>query len=211
MVDFGMALRKILKRFAAASSPVDQTQAKIQRYHTGLDAEFGQTITDKDITFAVKREPIAYLLTFQVAHDVYDNWFEVLPLEEGTDKEKFDEAVQKALLKLKAKDVFTQAAVFERAYGWSTVVVGYEYKASTLKEPVEAPEKIRSLMPYGPTLITDVKVDEDKESERFGLPEIYKIQMSNRDQAWPVEPLILSRIIAPLWNGLVRVRVFPSL
>jgi len=31
------------------------------------------------------------------------------PLEEGVDKEKFNEAVQKALLELNAKDIFTQA------------------------------------------------------------------------------------------------------
>jgi len=205
MVDFGFALRKVLKRFAVASSPADQTQGEIQRYHTGLGAEFGQTITDKDVTFAVKREPIAYLLTFQVAHDVYDNWFEVLPLEEGKDKEKFDEAAQKVLLDLKAKDVFTQAAVFERAYGWSIVVVGYKDKGATLKEPVEAAEKIGSLMPYGPTLITDVKVDEDKESDRFGLPEIYKIQMSKNEQAEVHYSRVIhfaTRLLDHPWKGL---------
>jgi len=45
------------------------------------------------------------LLTFHVAHEVFDNWFEVEPLEEGVDKEKFNEAIQKVLLLLNAKDV----------------------------------------------------------------------------------------------------------
>jgi hypothetical protein len=107
MVNFGVALQKVLKRFAVASSPVSQTQAEIQRYHTGLGAEFGQTITDANITFAVKREPVAHRIVFAVAHDVFDKPFEVEPLEKGVDKEKFNEAVQKVLLLIKTKDVFT--------------------------------------------------------------------------------------------------------
>jgi len=79
---------------------------------------------------------------FAVAHDVFDNWFEVEPLEEGVDEEEFNEAVQKVLLLLNAKDVFTQAAVFERAYGWSIVVIGYQDKAPTLKTPVESLPKM---------------------------------------------------------------------
>ena len=105
MVNFGAALQKVLRRFAVASIPADRTQAKIQRYHMGLGAEFGQPLTHDAITFAVRREPIAYLLTFHVAHEVFDNWFEVEPLEEGVDKEKFNEAIQKVLLLLNAKDV----------------------------------------------------------------------------------------------------------
>ena len=105
MVNFGAALQKVLRRFAVASIPADRTQAEIQRYHTGLGSGFGQPLTHDATTFAVRREPIAYLLTFHVAHEVFDNWFEVEPLEEGVDKEKFNEAIQKVLLLLNAKDV----------------------------------------------------------------------------------------------------------
>ena len=118
-------VRQLLARklFGVHSVP-SRTQAELQRVYTGLGAEFGQTITDANITFAVKREPVAHRIVFAVAHDVFDNWFEVEPLEEGVDEEEFNEAVQKVLLLLNAKDVFTQAAVFERAYGWSIVVIG---------------------------------------------------------------------------------------
>ena len=119
---------------------------------------------------------------FAVAHDVFDNWFEVEPLEEGVDEEEFNEAVQKALLLLNAKDVFTQAAVFERAYGWSIVVIGYQDKAPTLKTPVLSPEKIVGLEAYSSPMVTEVKVDEDRNSERFGLPELYKVKMSSREE-----------------------------
>jgi len=94
------------KLFGVHSVP-SKTQVEIQRTYTGLGAEFGQPITDANITFAVKREPVAHRIVFAVAHDVFDKWFEVEPLEEGVDKEKFDEAVQKVLLLLNAKDVFT--------------------------------------------------------------------------------------------------------
>ncbi|WP_205006558.1 hypothetical protein, partial [Escherichia coli] len=63
----------------------------------------------------------------------------------------------KVLLLLNTKDVFTQAAVFERAYGWSIIVLGYQDKGLTLKDPVLAPEKIVSLEAYAPTIITSVQ------------------------------------------------------
>ncbi|PIX32149.1 hypothetical protein COZ60_00670 [Candidatus Bathyarchaeota archaeon CG_4_8_14_3_um_filter_42_8] len=129
------------KLFGVHSVP-SRTQAELQRVYTGLGAEFGQTITDVNITFALKREPVANRIVFAVAHDVFDNWFEVEPLEEGVDKEKFNESVQKVLLLLNAKEVLTQAAVFERAYGWSIIVIGYQDKAPTLKAPVESLPKM---------------------------------------------------------------------
>jgi len=205
MVNFGVALQKVLRKFAVASSPVNRTQAEIQRVHTGLGAEFGQPITHQNITFAVKREPIAYLLTFQVAHDIFDKWFEVEPLEEGVDKEEFDDAVQKVLLELNAKDVFTQAAVFERAYGWSIVALGYRDKAATLKDPLDTPEKIVDLEAYGPPMIVDVEVDEDKNSPRFGLPKIYKVKISKWEEAEVHYSRVIhfaTRLLDHPWKGI---------
>jgi hypothetical protein len=178
-----LSIRQLLaqKLFGVHSIPV-KTQAEIQRVYTGLGAEFGQPITDVNITFAVKREPVAHRIVFAVAHDVFDNWFEVEPLEEDVDEEEFNEAVQRVLLLLNAKDVFTQAAVFERAYGWSIVVIGYQDKAPTLKVPVLAPEKIVGLEAYSPPMVTEVKVDENRNSERFGLPELYKVKISSREE-----------------------------
>jgi len=205
MVNFRVALQKVVRMFAVASSPVSRTQAEIQRIHTGLGAEFGQPVSHGNITFAVKREPIAYLLTFQVGHDIFDKWFEVEPLEEGVDEEKFNEEVQKVLLLLNAKDVFTQAAVFERAYGWSIVVLGYQDKAATLKDPVSMPDKIASLEAYAPPMIVDVKVDENKNSARFGLPEIYKIRISEREEAEIHYTRVIhfaTRLLDHPWKGL---------
>jgi len=177
MVSFGVALQKVLRRFAVASTP--RLQAEIQRYYTGFAAEFGQPITNEDITQALKRIPLAHRIVFAVAHDIFDNWFEVEPLEESVDKEKFNEQVQKVLLLLNAKDVFTQAAVFERAYGWSIIVLGYQDKAPTLKEPVQAPEAIVSLEAYSPQNMGEPEIDKDESSPHFGQPKIYKIKISD--------------------------------
>jgi hypothetical protein len=176
MVNFGVALQKVLRRFAVASAP--RTQVEVQRYYSGFAAEFGQPITNDGITKALRRVPIAHRIVFAVAHDIFDNWFEVEPLEEGVDREKFNEAVQKVLLLLNAKDVFTQAAVFERAYGWSIVVIGYQDKAPTLKDPVFAPERIVSLEAYGPQNMEEPEIDKDENSPGFGQPKIYKIKIT---------------------------------
>ena len=154
-----------------------------------------------------------------MAHDIFDKWFEVEPLEKGVDKEKFNEDVQKVLLELNAKDVFTQAAAFERAYGWSIVVLGYKDKGATLKDPVDTVEKIEGLMAYGPTLIVDVKVDENKESSRFGLPEIYKIKISEREEAEVHYSRVIHfatrlldhpwkslSVLEPVWDDLTVIR-----
>jgi len=74
--------------------------------------------------------------------------------------------------------------VFERAYGWSTVVIGYQDKGVTLKDPVFMPEKIVSLEAYSPPMMVDEpKIDKNKNSPRFGLPEIYKIKIAEREEA----------------------------
>ena len=206
------------KLFGIHSVP-SKTQAELQRTYTGLGAEFGQTITDANITFALKREPVANRIVFAVAHDIFDNWFEVEPLEEGVDKEKFNEAVQKVLLLLNAKDVLTQVATFERAYGWSIVVISYQDKAPTLKTAVLLPEKIVSLEAYAPTMITDVKTDKNKNSPRFGLPEIYKVKIAEREEVEvhhtrvihfatrKIEPGYKGvSVLEPVWDDLTVLR-----
>ena len=74
MVSFMAALRQVLGKFAVASK-FSGTQTEIQRVYTGLGAEFGQPLTYDNVTFAIKREPVAHRIVFAVAHDVFDNWF----------------------------------------------------------------------------------------------------------------------------------------
>ncbi|MDH5482635.1 MAG: DUF1073 domain-containing protein [Candidatus Bathyarchaeota archaeon] len=156
-------------------------------------AKFGDPVTDADLLFAVKREPVAHRIVFQVAHDVFDNWFEVVEVAEKPDPE-FDKAVQKVLSSLNAKAVFTQAAVFERLLGWSIVVIGFVDHGESLQSRVEKPQEIKDLAVYSPLTFTVQMSDEDKDkdSSRFGLPILYEL---SRGQGAEKTKVHYSRVI----------------
>jgi hypothetical protein len=156
-------------------------------------ADFGQAITEADLLFAVKREPVAHRNVFQVAHDIFDNWFEVVEVGRKPDP-GFNRAVQTALDALDAKSVFTQAAVFERLYGWSIIVLGFVDHAKSLADPIESPQEIRDLAVYSPASFSVQSSDEDKhpESSRFGLPVFYTL---SRGGSAGQEKVHFSRVI----------------
>jgi hypothetical protein len=140
-------------------------------------ASFGMQLSEADLLFSVRREPVANRIVFQVAHDIFDNWFEV---EEASDKPdpKFNASVQQVLNKLDAKAVFTQAAVYERLFGWAIVALTYvDYGGSPAKS-VKGPKEIKELLPYSSLQFTVQSSDEDKDSEssRFGLPVLYTVR-----------------------------------
>jgi hypothetical protein len=87
-------------------------------------ASFGMDLSEADLLFAVRREPVANRIVFQVAHDIFDNWFKVEEVSEKPDG-SFDREVQKALAALNAKAVFTQFAVYERLFGWAIIAMSY--------------------------------------------------------------------------------------
>ncbi|MCJ7423117.1 DUF1073 domain-containing protein, partial [Candidatus Bathyarchaeota archaeon] len=147
-------------------------------------ADFGDPINEQDLLFTVQREPVAYRIVFQVAHDIFDNWFKVEEVAEKPDP-NFDKQVQIVLGKLNAKSVFTQMAVFERLLGWSIIVQGYADNGATLEAPVESPQEIRDIVPYCPLQFSVQSSDEDQkeESERFGLPVYYTLARTGISQA----------------------------
>lgn len=136
---FGLLIgQDAAKRIAAASTAVPE-QASIYIPRTGLGggATFGEEFDDDQILYAIKREPVAFKAVFHIAHDMFDKWFEVEdPKKEGKD-EKLDENVQNELTTIKTKPVFTQAAVYERAFGWSIIVIGFDDAGETLADEVK--------------------------------------------------------------------------
>jgi len=139
--------------------------------------QFGEPINLEDLIFAVKREPVANRVVFQVAHDIFDNWFEVEEVAEKPNPD-FDKAVQKALSDLNAKSVFTQMAVFERLSGWAVIVLGYVDYGRTLADPVSDPKEIRNMAAYMGDLQVTVQtadIDKQPDSPRFGLPIYYTL------------------------------------
>jgi len=141
----------------------------------GGGGEFGAEILDEDRTFAVTREPVAHRIVFTVAHDIFDNWFK-LELEGKEQDDTFNKQVQNELSQLKAKQEFMRMSVFERAYGWAVIVLGYLDGAESLAEPSENPKGLREIKAYSPLQIKRVDEVKNRESPRFGLPEYYNIK-----------------------------------
>jgi len=137
-------------------------------------ASFGQSIDDSERLFAVQREPIAYRVVYMVAHDVFDKWFKVVDSAENPD-DGFDAKVQDILSSLDAKRVFTEAAAFERMYGWSIIALGFR-DGSELGEEARSNMQIEELAVYDPTDVANLEEDISLDSERFGLPQRYLMQ-----------------------------------
>jgi hypothetical protein len=142
-------------------------------------ADFGIPLSEADLLFSVRREPVANRIVFQVAHDVFDNWFRI---EEVSDKPDpaFDREVQKVLSSLNAKSVFTQMAVFECLFGWAIIAITYVDYGASLEEPVVLPALSRSFFAYSSLNFTVDGSDEDKDpqSSSYGLPIYYKLRRS---------------------------------
>lgn len=57
-------------------------------------ANFGMALNEADLLFAVRREPVANRIVFQVAQDVFDKWFRVEEVSEKPDA-NFDHEAQR--------------------------------------------------------------------------------------------------------------------
>jgi hypothetical protein len=156
-------------------------------------ADFGQAINLQDLLFAIKREPMAKRLVFDVAHDVFDKWFQVEDLSEKPDP-NFDKVVQKALNDLSAKSVLSQMAVFERGFGWAIIAMTFVDYGEDTSSPVKNPRGILEIFAYAGDLhFTVQSSDEDKngKSSRYGLP----IQYTLNEQGASQRKLHFTRVI----------------
>ena len=174
-----MSNRFELKRIGLASGTTVPRGAAITipLGGTGGGGEFGAQIQDVDRTFAITREPVAHRIVFTVAHDIFDHWFQLY--KEGNEQDKsFDTQIQKELTRLNAKRELMRMAVYERAYGWATIVLGYADAAQTLAEPVTGTPKLQEIKAYGPLQIASVDEVKDRSNPRYGLPEYYNVKQS---------------------------------
>jgi len=146
-------------------------------------ADFGMALNEADLLFAVRREPVANRIVFQVAHDIFDNWFKVEEIAEKPDP-KFNDEVQRVLDELNAKAVFTEMAVYERLFGWAIIAMTIVDYAKDPSKPVKNPKEIRELLPYSSLQFSVQSSDEDKdpESSRFGLPVFYTLRRGTSGQ-----------------------------
>lgn len=144
---------------------------------------FGGTITDQERLFASLREPILKWLVSYVASDIYDQGFRIVEVG-NEDDDTLDDAVQAALLKLKAKKVLTRLTIFERRWGTSVLLLGYstteekvDWKKPYYNENGEPAEKVELLqiIPYPWNRMKVSKEIKDKSDLRYGQPEFYDI------------------------------------
>ena len=197
------------RRIGLATAVPSGSSLLIPRSGTGGGCEYGAAITNDLRTFAITREPIAHRVVFTVAHDIFDNWF-TLKLEgdeKGEKSKVFDKQIQTELTRLKAKEELTRMSVFERAYQYGILVLGYEQSGDKfqLSEEVENPTSLRYIKAYGPTQITRVDEVKDRDDPRYGLPLIYNIKRSgiaNLKVHYSRVIHFATRLIDHDWKGL---------
>jgi len=185
---------------------------RVPQASTELGAGFGDTITDADRKFASEREPVAYFLTVSMAADVFDKWFVIDdPTSEGGDPQ-IDQAVQKALTGLEAKQKLTEAVEYERIYGWS-LLIGSFTDVSDVRElmnPVVPGSSLLQLSPYPKTKVQVWTSDADPNSSRYMQPEIYKVYRGEGSYLYVHHSrccLIQTRssgksVLDPIWDDL---------
>jgi hypothetical protein len=197
----------------------------------GQGGEYGELIIDDARAFAMTREPIAHRCTFTVAHDVFDNWFNLkLKTKKEEESAKFDQTVQSALSALHAKRELTRMAVFERGFGWSIIALGYVDDAEGPEEPLkENPEDLVQLKAYAPPQITSVSLDKEPEDKNglpnahYGYPEFFNIRQqgistrlrihysrtilfATRFTGQETEEWKGTSVLDPVWDDLVTLR-----
>lgn len=162
----------------AAADSLEQSNIRIPLTTLGQGTAFGEKFTNDDLLFAIEREPVAYKTVFQVAHDIFEKWFEVKNIREKGKEEDLNEKIQTELNKIDAKTAFTQAAFYERGFRWSIIVIGYKDQGETLENELKEPESIEDLATYSPRQIgtKDLKLDKDEDSKRYGWPTIYPVR-----------------------------------
>jgi hypothetical protein len=98
---------------------------------------------------------------------------------EGKEQDKtFDLKVQQELTRIKAKPELMRMSVFERAYGWAILVLGYADTAERLLEPVTNPQALQDVKAYGPCQIQKVEEVTISADKRYGLPLYYYIKQA---------------------------------
>jgi len=184
--------KKTTKRKTRAADIATETVG-IRGAGATSQATFGEAINQQDLLFAVQREPVAHRVVFQVAHDIFDNWFEIVKVADKPDP-NFNKEVQKVLGVLKAKAVFTEMAIFERLFGWAVILLGFVDHGETLKDEVKSPQEISDLAVYSPLSVSvqASDVDKDPKSPRYGLPILYTL---SRGLGAQQEKVHFSRII----------------
>jgi hypothetical protein len=179
-LSFGFGPHKTVKMETDTSAPLstDQDVSDLRRPTTkGL---FGSQVLDSELEFALKREPAAKKVVYDIAKDTFDNWFKIVQHESAENKiENLDSKIQKWLTKLNAKTFLIMAQTFARLYGWSIMVLNFVDNGDSLEDEVSNPTDLLALAVYAKTQVRKIDDDEDIQSPRHGYPEYYTMYAKN--------------------------------
>jgi hypothetical protein len=140
---------------------------------------FGSKIDDRELLFAVQREPAAFRIVFGVAKDTLDNWFTIELVDKDDDKGAANAAVQEELNRLQAKWKFIKLLTLKRLFGYSLLLKGYEDSAATLEAEVsDKAAKIAYIEPYSKLEINRFVDVDDPKDDRDGYPAFYVMKKS---------------------------------
>jgi hypothetical protein len=176
-------------------------------------ARFGMPLNEADLLFAVRREPVAKRTVIDVAHDIFAKGFTVEEVSEKPDP-NWSREVAKVLDDLNARACLTRMVLFERLFGWAILALTYVDYGEDASKPLKNPREIRELLPYSSLQCTVQSSDEDNnpESARFGLPELYTVRRSGfgaKQQKIHFSRVIHSatRLLDHPWKGLSVLEV----
>jgi hypothetical protein len=148
-------------------------------------------IQDAELSFIVRREPVIHWITWYVAQDIFDNGFRAY-IKDWKNDDEFDDAVQKLWRDLKASREYPRSTAFERLYGTSVIVCGYQGSSDWTESiydvggGLKAGLKLVQLTPYPWSQVNIDSLDEDDTSLRYGLPLEYEITRTDTTKPFKV-------------------------
>jgi len=134
-------------------------------------------VDDRSRLFLSLYEPVVYWIVTRVAQDVFNDWFTVVDVKNEDDM-TLDEAVQKILTALKAKERLTRLFIFERRYGTALLLCRYSATSKdTWDTPLSESKKpeLDAITPYPWTKVKVDEVDKDPASPTYAYPMKYKL------------------------------------
>lgn len=191
------------------------TDISIDRWRTTGGTSYATSRTflgdvdDKTRLFLSLYEPVVYWIVTRVAQDVFNDWFTVVDVK-NLDDTALDDAVQKVLTELKAKERLTRLFIFERRYGTSLLLCRYSAESKdTWNTPLNesAKPELEEIIPYPWTKVKVDKLDKEPASPTYAYPLKYKIrneitgvQDFDVDQSRTIR--VATRLDEHLFNGI---------
>lgn len=185
---------------------------KVLGYTTG----YGSEISTDWLLFYSQREPVGYWWVVNVGNDIWDNWFSVRDIDKPDDME-LDKQVQKWMNLLKAKVQIPRETVFERRYGTAILLLGYMQPNMKWETPLFTPilgeklpkfkdktTKLLQITPYPWTTLSNVELEDDPTSYRYGLPEYYNVSVGSANMGTPLPSGMARDTIRAHWTRVIH-------